>query len=101
MSSWENLSDTKECYPVENVVAQGINHEPDYNWWVGYVLRKRDCIISSVNQRNAEYFKRTHNFGIEVPKTFVETISLDENNGDTFWKYDIEKGMIIWEQHSK
>ena len=32
LTSWEKLSDIKECYPVETAeytVAQGINHEPD------------------------------------------------------------------------
>ena len=47
------------------------------------MLRKRDFIISAVKQRNAKYIKHSHKFGIEVPKTIVEEIALDENNGDT------------------
>ena len=64
-TSWEKLSDMKECYPVETAeyeVAHGIYHKPAYNWWVGHVLRKRDLIISSVKQRNIKYLKHTHTF---------------------------------------
>ena len=95
-TSWEKLSDTKECYPIETAeyeVAQVINKKPVYNWWVGNVLRNRDAIILAVKQRNAKYLKRTHKFCIEVPKTVAEAISLDEKNGDNLRKYTIAKGM--------
>ena len=55
------------------------------------MVHKRDCIISAVNQRNSEYLKRTHKFGIEVPKTVAEAIFLDENNDDNLWKDEIAK----------
>ena len=57
------------------------------------MLRKKDRIISAVKQSNARYIKRTHNFGIEVPKTVEEAIALDENNGDTLWKKSNAKEM--------
>ena len=47
--------------------------------------QKRYYIISSVKYRNDRYLQRTHNFGIEVPKTVAESIYLDENNGYTLW----------------
>ena len=84
----------KECYPVgtaEYAVAHIIDHEPDYNWWVGHVLRKRTSIISSVKQINAIYLKLTHKFSIEVLKIVAEAISLDENNSDTIWQQVIAK----------
>ena len=46
-TSWEKLSDFKECYPVqtaEYAVAQGIDQEPAFNWWVRPILKKRDHI---------------------------------------------------------
>jgi hypothetical protein len=33
------------------------------------VLKKRDQIISLVHRRTTRYLKRTHKFGIEIPKT--------------------------------
>ena len=53
-TTWEKLSDLKECYPVETAeyaVLQKLDHEPAFNWWVKHVLRKRDRIISKVKQR--------------------------------------------------
>ena len=92
--SWCKLSDMKAWYPVETseyTVAQGINDESDYNWWVVNVLRKRYHTISAVNQRNTKYTKRPHKFGIEVTKTIAEAIDLGKRNGDTLWKDVIVK----------
>ena len=75
------------------MVAQGIDHKPDYNLWVGHILRKRDSIISAVKQRNARYLKRMHKFGIEETNMVAEAISLYENNGDTLWLESIAKEM--------
>ena len=55
------------------------------------MLQKIDCIISAVKQRNSKYLKRMHNFGVEVPKTVADSISLNENNGDTLWQGEISK----------
>ena len=55
------------------------------------MLLKRYHIILAVKQSNAKYIKCTHKFDIEVPKTVVEVIALDENNGDTLWQDAIAK----------
>jgi hypothetical protein len=57
---------------------------PDSVWWVPYVLKKRSRIIAAVTKR---YHKRTHNFGIEVPKSWEDCVRLDKENGNTLW-YD-------------
>jgi hypothetical protein len=71
-TSWESLlADLKEFHPIktaEYAMTKGLDHEPAFNWWVPHVLRKRDQIISLVRRRTTRYFKRTHRFGIEVPK---------------------------------
>ena len=58
MSGWNHfmgkLCDFKECYPVqtaEYAVAQGIDHEPAFNWWARHTLKKRDHIISLVEEQ--------------------------------------------------
>ena len=51
-TSWEKLSDIKECYPVqmaEYAVKSEIADEPAFNWWVTEVLKRRDRVISKVN----------------------------------------------------
>jgi hypothetical protein len=86
-TSWENLADLTESHPIETAKYAkilGINLEPAFNWWVPHVLRKRDRIISLVRKRNPRYLKRTHKFGIELPKTVKEALELDKKNGNTF-----------------
>jgi hypothetical protein len=87
-TSWENLADLKESHPIETAEYAkilGIDHEPAFNWWVPHVVRKRERIISLVRKRNPCYLKRTHKFGIELPKTVKEASELDKKNGNTFW----------------
>ena len=43
-------------------------------------LKKRDRIIASANAR---YLKTTHKFGIRIPKTVLEAIEIDRENGNT------------------
>ncbi len=71
----------------------GIDHEPAFNWWVPHVLKKRDRIISMVKGRSARYHKRTHKFGIAVPKTVRDAQELDRQNGNTLWVDAIAKEM--------
>jgi hypothetical protein len=56
-------------------------------------LKKREQIISLVWKRTTRYLKRTHKFGIEVPKTVKEAFGLDRKNGNTFWADAIAKEM--------
>ena len=46
-----------------------------------------------VKRRNTRYLKRTHKFGIEVPKTVAEAHDLDCKNGNTLWMDAIAKEM--------
>jgi hypothetical protein len=94
--SWEDLADLKESHLIETAKYAkilGIDHEPAFNWWVPHVLRKRDRIISLVRKRNPRYLKRTHKFGIELPKTVKEALELNKKNGNTFWADAIAKEM--------
>jgi hypothetical protein len=95
-TSWENLAYLKESCPLETAeyaVTQGIDHELAFNWLVPHVLKKRDRIISLVCKRTTRYLKRTHKFGIEVPKTVKEVLDLDCKNGNTLWVDAIAKKM--------
>jgi hypothetical protein len=95
-TSWENLADLKDSHPYETAeyaVTQGIDHKPAFNWWVPHVLKKRDQIISLVCKRTTRYLKRTHKFGIEVPKTVKETLALDRKTSNTLWADAIAKEM--------
>ncbi len=58
-----------------------------------HILKKRDRIKSLVKKQSPRYLKRTHKFGIEVPKTVKEALELDKKNGDTLWADVIAKEM--------
>ncbi len=58
-------------------MTTGIDPKPAFNWWVPHTLKKHDRIISMVWKRSACYLKRTHKFGIEMPKTVAEVKDLD------------------------
>ena len=60
-TSWQTLKDLKESYPLkvaEYAVTQGIENEPTFNWWVTFVLKKRERIIKAVKGRAAKYLKK-------------------------------------------
>ena len=92
-SDWLPLADLKESYPIdvaEYAVNNKIASEPAFAWWVPQVLKKRDRIIKTVKTR---YFRRTHKFGIELPKTVEEAFAIDERAGTDLWRLAIEKEM--------
>jgi len=92
-TTWERLADLKESYPLEVaefVVAHKLHEEAAFAWWVPYVLARRKRIISAVNRR---YHKRTHKYGIEVPKTFDDCVRIDNENGNTLWQDAVRQEM--------
>ena len=72
---------------------QDIDNDTDFNWWVNLVLNKRLRIIPLVKKRDARYLKKTHQFGIEVPKSAVHVYALDKTNNNTLWADAITKEM--------
>jgi hypothetical protein len=56
--------------------------------WAPHVLKKRSISIAAVTKR---YHKRTHKFGIEVPKNWDDCVRLDKENDNTLWQYTVRK----------
>ena len=84
-TTWEKLKDIKEAYPIEMAeysIDKGISKEAAFAWWVPYVIRKKNRIISKVKSK---YWVRTHKFGLRVPKTVEEALQLDRENNDNKW----------------
>ena len=93
-TSWVSLADIKDSHPVEvaeYAVANKIVEQPAFAWWAKQALRKRDRIIKKVKSR---YWKRTHKFGIELPKSVNEAYAIDSRTGTDFWKRAIEREML-------
>jgi hypothetical protein len=75
---WERLADLQEGNPVEvseYTVANKLVDAPAFVWWVPHVLKKSSRIIADVIER---YHKRTHKFGIEVPKSWDDFVRIDQ-----------------------
>ena len=82
-TEWITLKDIKDSYPLEiaeYAVANPIQEEPAFKWWVGDVLCTRNRIIGKVKSR---YWRMTHKFGIRVPKSVPEALKIDEDTGTT------------------
>jgi hypothetical protein len=75
---------------AEYSVAQGIDHEPAFVWWVPYTLKKRNRIVAAVSKR---YHKREYKYGFRVPKTVEEAKEIDKECGNTLWMDSVEKEM--------
>jgi hypothetical protein len=91
--SWERLSDLKESNPVEvseYAAAKILLDTPAFVWWAPHVLKKRTIIIDVVT---THYHKRTHKFGIEVPKSWDDCVRLDKENDNTIWQNTVRREM--------
>ena len=92
-TNWVAMKDLKDSYPVplaEYAIAAGIDNEPAFQWWVSYVVKKKDRIISKIKSK---YWDRTHKFGIRIPKSIDEAMKLDLENNNTYWRDAIKKEM--------
>ena len=56
------------------------------------MLKKRDRIIT-IRKWQTRYLKKSHMFGIELPKTVEEALALDVKNGNMLWADTISKEM--------
>ena len=74
---WIDLKILKESNLVqvaEYVTARNTADEPAFAWWVPYVLRKQDLIVSAVTTRVR---KTRHKYGIELPTSVKHAIEID------------------------
>ena len=92
-SQWIALKVLKESNPIETAefeILRNIQDAPAFSWWVPYVMRKRDRIISSVNSRVK---KVIHKYGAEIPSSVEHCYQLDKKNGNTLWRYALNREM--------
>lgn len=77
-------------------MANQIADKPAFNWWVHTVLRKRNRIVAKVKR----YRRMTHNFGIHLPKTVEDALTIDEETGTDFWHKalgnEMAKVKVVW-----
>ena len=83
---WINMKDLKYSYPVplaDYPVANKIQDEPAFSRWVPYTLKKRIDIISKIKSK---FWKKTHIYGIQIPRNIKEAKAIDIENGNKLWE---------------
>jgi hypothetical protein len=75
---------------AEYAVFKKLHDAPAFVWGDPYVLKKRSRIIAAITKR---FHKRTHKFGVEVPKIWDDCVRLDKENGNTLWQDEARKDM--------
>ena len=92
-TTWSKMKDVKDSYPVElaeYAATNGVSQQPAFKWWVSFVLKKRDRIISKTR---ASYWTKTHKYGFEVPKDYADCVRVDGLNNDTLWQDAVKQEM--------
>jgi len=92
-TSWVTLKEMKNSNPLETAeyaVSRRIETEPAFMWWVPRTLKKRNSIIGKVKSL---HIKKTHKFGIEIPRSVEHALQLDAQNGNIFWRTAIDNEM--------
>jgi len=87
------VCEVKEANPIElaeYAVTAKIDDEPAFKWWVSQVLRRRNKIIKKMK---GKYWRTTHKFGIELPKSVEDAYRIDKQNGNDYWTKAIQKEM--------
>ena len=90
---WVKMKDLKDSYPVplaDYAVANALQDEPVFAWWVPYTLKKQIAIISKIKSK---YWQKTHKYGVRVPKNVHEAREIDAKNGNTLWQDAISTEM--------
>ena len=48
-----------------------ISEQPAFAWWIKYVLKKRDRIISKTSSK---YWQKTHKYGVRILNSVKEAL---------------------------
>jgi hypothetical protein len=72
-------------------VANKIVEQPAFAWWAKQALKKRN---RHIEKAKSCYWKRTHKFGVELPKTVAEAHAIDCHKGSKLWTNAVAKEML-------
>jgi hypothetical protein len=92
-TSWLPLKDLRSSNPLQvadYAIAHNLQDEPAFSWWIGDIQKQRKRIMCAIGNR---YLKRTHKFGIQVPKSVDEALQIDRESNTTLWYEAIQKEM--------
>jgi hypothetical protein len=79
-------------------VANRIQEQSAFKWWVSDTLRTRNRIIENVKSR---YWKTSHKYGVRLPHSVQEALPINKETGTDFWwqaiQKDLKKAMVAFE----
>ena len=90
-ADWVDLKHVKDSNPIElaeYAVANRIQEEPAFKWWVSETLRTRNRIIAKVK---GKYWKTSHKYGVRLPHSVQEALAIDKDTETDFWWKAIQK----------
>ena len=64
----------------EFAFVKGFDNKSAFNWWIKCVLKKKDRIVANVRKQEASYIKKSLKYGMELPKTVEQALTLDAMN---------------------
>ena len=62
---------------IDKIIV-GMSQRQVFIWWANHVLQKCNWIIAKVR---SHFWKRTHKFGVLIPKSVKEALLLDDKTG--------------------
>ena len=104
-SFWVPLKELKDSNPIEvaeYIIANGLQEEPAFCWWVCDVLHKWLRVISKLKKH---YARMTHKFGVELPHSIQAAFNIDKKTGTDYWfkviRHELEKLQVALEIDDK
>jgi hypothetical protein len=71
-------------------MAHNLQDQIAFRLWVPYVLKWSSRIIKAIK---TQYERKTHKYGIKLPKTIEEAYEIDRETSTNFWHRAIIKEM--------
>jgi Reverse transcriptase (RNA-dependent DNA polymerase) len=69
--------------------------EPLFAAWAPRLLREHDKLKDRVIAKvKSKYWRMTHKFGVELPKSVKQALNIDRQAGNDLWRKAIEKEML-------
>ena len=87
------MRDLKDSYsvPLDNyTMANYIQDEPAFAWWVPFTLKKQTSIVNKIKSK---YHQRTHKYIIRIPENVQEAQDIDTVDRNTLWMDSVRMEM--------
>ena len=82
------VKDSNPIEVAEFAIANQLDQEPAFAWWVHNGLRYKKHIISKVK---SHCWKTTHKYGIQLPHSVEDALELDCKSNTDYWAKAIAK----------